>query len=439
MILNDYNKIINEHFDLTDRATRKCIVALEDSEQSQMLSALSSALYDKIVEKVDDIDFGSIPRSRGDITKIDGFDKTIECLKIMHRLIEEYHQDPTVVDNVMGAIDNIKQRKPVFMKAYALNIEFPMVLYNLTVAAIENSVSFLISVCIQYVKDPETNDMAAAIDRVAYHNAKSNLLYEQLVDFNTACANGSLDAGLETVMKQGKRVHEAVECGINFDGFDTKSIIFKADDVGSIARPFAGREPFEDPKDVPNPEADPIHEEEPTEPTGFEVEPGFGPSFDNATADDYEMDRRDITNEFSGILGAGIVAASAVGLSMVGLKAIVTVIIPLMRNITYRLIAGHAKIGACLAVQADFIEMNAYKLQTSDDYAANPKEMQKVVNKQKGVAERLRKLANKFAIDDKKAEKKAYDDMKKEGIKKIKIGDLQDSLPSEIYNKSVLF
>ena len=189
MILNDYDKIINEHLDLMDSATRRCVIALEDSEQSQMLTALSSALYDKIVEKVDDIDFGTIPRSRGDITKVDGFDKTEECLKIMKRLVEEYKQDPTVVDNVIGAIQNVKEHKPVFMKAYALNIEFPMVLYNLIVAAIENSVSFLISVCIQYVKDPETNDVAAAVDKVAYYNAKSNLLYEQLVDFNKSCAD----------------------------------------------------------------------------------------------------------------------------------------------------------------------------------------------------------------------------------------------------------
>ena len=45
-ILNDYNQLIREHFDISDTATRKCIVALEDTEQTQLLAALSSALYD---------------------------------------------------------------------------------------------------------------------------------------------------------------------------------------------------------------------------------------------------------------------------------------------------------------------------------------------------------------------------------------------------------
>lgn len=425
MILNDYNQIVNENFDLSDYATRKCIIALkEDSEQSQMLSALSSALYDKIVDKVDKIDFGTIPRSRGDITKVDGYNNTVECLRIMRRLVEEYRQDPTVVDNVIGAIENVKERKTIFMKAYATNIEFPIMLYNLIVAAIENSVSFLIAVCIQYVKDPETNTMAAAIDRVAYHNAKDNLLYEQLVAFNDACNDGSIDKSLDYVIKTGKRISESYISSYNFEGNANR---FNFDNRG----------PFEDPKDVPDPDSTPLHEEEPTEPNQFEVEPGFAPFYDNASADDYELDRRDVANE--AILSTLGAVAVGTGIAMVGLKVIITIIIPLMRVITYALVSGYAKIGACLEVQAAFIEMNAYKLETSADYATNPKEMQEIINKQRKVADKLKKWANKFAIDDKKAEKKAREMVKKEGFKKYKVSDLQDDIPADIYNKSLLF
>ena len=48
MILNDYDVIIKEHFDLFDAPTRRLIVSLEDGEQTQMLSALSNALYQGI-------------------------------------------------------------------------------------------------------------------------------------------------------------------------------------------------------------------------------------------------------------------------------------------------------------------------------------------------------------------------------------------------------
>ena len=53
MILNDYYELIRENFNLSDSKTRQCIIALEDAEQNQVLSALANALYDKIIKKVD--------------------------------------------------------------------------------------------------------------------------------------------------------------------------------------------------------------------------------------------------------------------------------------------------------------------------------------------------------------------------------------------------
>ena len=65
MILKrDYDQIIRENFDLSDKYTRQYIVTLEDAQQEQLIDALSAALYDKIVAKVDEIDFGTIPKSR---------------------------------------------------------------------------------------------------------------------------------------------------------------------------------------------------------------------------------------------------------------------------------------------------------------------------------------------------------------------------------------
>ena len=180
MVLNEYNSLFSEHFDLYDQPTRKCILALEDAEQDQLLTALASALYDKVVEKADKIDFGTIPTSRGDITKVEGFANTEECLKIMRTLVNEYKEDPFVIDTVITAVENIKNRKAKFMKAYSLNIELPMLTYNLITLAIEQSVSFLISVCIQYIKDPASEDVAAALDKVAYNNTRDNLLYQNL-------------------------------------------------------------------------------------------------------------------------------------------------------------------------------------------------------------------------------------------------------------------
>ena len=50
MFKHEYDQLIREHFDLTDSYTRKYITSLkEDAQQDQLLNALSSALYEKML------------------------------------------------------------------------------------------------------------------------------------------------------------------------------------------------------------------------------------------------------------------------------------------------------------------------------------------------------------------------------------------------------
>jgi len=209
MFKREYDQLIKEHFDLADKDTRRFIVSLEDAGQEQLLSALSSALYDKIVSKVDDIDFGSIPVSRGDITKVDGFSGTEECLNIIRRLVLEYKQNPAIVDVVLTTIQNIKDRKGMFIKGFSLNSELPMLIYNMMVLSVERSTSLMIATSIEYVKDPKSSTPVQALNKVAYQRTMDDLLFKQLANFNNMCKSKDLDKLLESAMKN--TIHEEVE------------------------------------------------------------------------------------------------------------------------------------------------------------------------------------------------------------------------------------
>ena len=448
MFPNEYNQIIREHFDISDTNTRRCIIALEDAEQSQLLSALSNALYDKIIAKVDKIDFGTIPNSRGDITKVDGFENTVECLNIIRKLVLEYRENPQIVDTVLTAIENIKSRKAVFMKAYALNIEFPMVLYNLIVMSIEQSVSFLISVCIQYIKDPATQDVSAALDKVAYNNTMDNLLYEQLYNFNKACISGDTDNVLNDIMSRGGKLHEGFSASSEIDdtGAGVNTIVIN---VGKSIGPKSCGSPFQKFEDD-NPTAD-CEKEAPCAGTSncdngdMEIINGSG----DCTDKDSENIQEGIIGKASKLIdklpvpdtvkvvakvgaGAGILAFSLKTVSF-----LLKVFIPILRSTTYFLINSYVKFGDCLATQAQFIEANAYKLQYST-VSMDDEKKAKTVKKQLKIAERLKAFSNKIAIDNKKAEKKAKE-MAKEEAKKVKIEDLEKELPVDIATKSILF
>jgi hypothetical protein len=466
MIMTEYDKLINEHFDISDSLTRRCIIAMkEDAQQSQLLGALSSALYDKVVNNVDKIDFGSIPRSRGDITKIDGYDNTMECLNIMRKLILEYKEDPHVVDVVLTAVQNIKERKALFMKAFTLGIELPIVLYNLIVLSIEQSVSFLISVCIQYVKDPETKSIDVALDKAAYYNVKDNVIYEQLEKFNESCANGDVDKVFEAVMKSKNKVAESFMDDYLPVPADNDEVLPAQDSDDTVVQP----------KDVPvDPTAEPVHEEEPSddlaeieapededsdgqEPDVPAPQPVLVPDTDDSVSgeDDYKdqipdyniMPGNDIAGPSDKLVNANedlalalTIATGIIGGGFIIYKTILKVIIPMMRVLTYNLISSRMKISDSLAVQAQFIELNALKLQNStiDDDGLDEASRRRIVDKQMKIAAKMKTASNKWAIDSKTSSKKAKE-MIEDEKKKFKIEEFKDQVPADVYNKSVLF
>ena len=411
-VLNQYNELIREYFDITDKRTRKILVTLEDAQQNQVLAALSTALYDKIVEKVDDIDFGTIPRSRGDITKVEGFDNSVECLNIIRKIVLEYKEKTDVVDNIITAIENIKIRKGIFMKAFAMNIEFPMVLYNLIVMAIEQSISFIISVCIQYIKDPASQSFISALDKVAYNNTRDNMLYEQLSNFNKSCIGKELDDSLNKIIKNGGKLTESIEQYENGPELLSK-------DTPDLGSPFTNKGEFvcSECGNLPC--------------TCGKVPTDQVPI--NGSTDESEKDDEPVY-EFgvgSAIAVAGTVLTAA-SLGLKGIRYIIKVIIPTIRNIAYFFINSRVKISDTLAIQAQFIEANAYKLQYSTTSDLDENKKKKVIQKQLKWAERLKKWSNVFAIDNNKAQKNAKKMVEDESKEQRTIDDLEDQLPPDI-------
>ena len=148
----EYNRIIDEFFDFTDRETRKVLLAVNEADQNKILVSLTSKLYDNVVDKVDDIDFGEIEMSKGDIEKLPNFETLHECLNNMARLLIEFKQDTHPVDQIAECISNMIETKDMWKKAYALNVELPMITYNTIVLAIIEATSYMVSMCVEFVK-----------------------------------------------------------------------------------------------------------------------------------------------------------------------------------------------------------------------------------------------------------------------------------------------
>lgn len=198
----EYTRAMNEFFDITDNETRKVLLAVNEADQNKVLVSLTSKLYDNVVDKVDDIDFGEIERTKGDIEKLPNFVTLHECLNNMARLLIEFKQDTKPVDTIAEAVSNIIESRPIWTKAYAINAELPMVTYNTITLAIIEATAYMVSMCVDFVKSPSQDTIQIMIDKSALTKSKGHLLFKNLESFNEAYNKGQVTKAMESVIEQ---------------------------------------------------------------------------------------------------------------------------------------------------------------------------------------------------------------------------------------------
>ena len=183
----------SKSLDMNDKETRLTCTVVNEAEQDELFRNIT----DKITMNITDIDFGSIPDSEGDITKIENYELLVDALQDLEDLYTRYRhrQNLTQINVVKDAIENVKANKGLFIKAFAARADLPMLTYNTTVLSIVASVSFLISAtaAIEFFFDPKTKNLNLAIDSaVLKGNSNDKLLLDNLVKFNKLCKDKNL-------------------------------------------------------------------------------------------------------------------------------------------------------------------------------------------------------------------------------------------------------
>lgn len=194
-----FNECMN-YFDLTDDLTRNVLLTVNEADQNVVMTNLSQKLYSHIINKVDDIDFGTIPESKGDITKIQNYDQLMDCITVMSEVLARYNQPTTSIEVIQLAVQNVIDRTDKFVMGYKLNIEMPIVIYNTIVLSVVSSVSYLIASCLEYVKQPEDMGFEISLDKTATIKSADALLFKDLTKFNNTCASGEFDKAMDFML-----------------------------------------------------------------------------------------------------------------------------------------------------------------------------------------------------------------------------------------------
>lgn len=363
MITNaDYMQIVSEAYDLSDPYIKKKVIFCNEAKRQENIENIVGRLYTHIKNDVTGIDFGTIPRSKGIITKIDNYNGLIDCINSIHDLVKSYNQPTKSVDELTTAINNIKNRERVFTKAFTLNIEFPIMLYNMTVTAIVSATSLLMSSSVEFIKNGH-DSFTTSLDKVGYVKSKDHLMIEYVSQFNRNCANGTID----------KLVNSCIKNNITNTN---ESTIVDAQNVNSVNEGIFWKDNDDGTKS----------------PTA-------------ATA---------ITGV---IMGAGAkyiipaIASSPLGIfitAVIGAGITAVLFLFLFRKVAFFVLKTRMDISDWFEIQANYLQINAENLKYRDDPKGDDHK-KKVYDAQMKWVDRFKKIANKLALTDSKARKETDD------------------------------
>lgn len=369
MITNaDYMQIVSEAYDLSDPYIKKKIIFCNEAKRQENIENIVGRLYTHIKNDVTGIDFGTIPRSKGVITKIDNYNGLVDCINSIHDLVKSYNQPTKSVDELTTAINNIKNRERVFTKAFTLNIEFPIMLYNMTVTAIVSATSLLMSSSVEFIKNGH-DSFTTSLDKVGYVKSKDHLMIEYVSQFNRNCANGTID----------KLVNSCIKNNITNTN---ESTIVDAQNVKSV-----------------------------NEDNFFWKDNGDGTKTPTAA-----------TAITSVIMGAGAkyvipaIASSPLGIfitAVIGAGITAVLFLFLFRKVAFFVLKTRMDISDWFEIQANYLQINAENLKYRDDPKGDDHK-KKVYDAQMKWVDRFKKIANKLALTDSKARKETDDNERNE-------------------------
>lgn len=229
----EYMQIVSETYDLSDYATKKNLLFCNEAKRIDNLEHIVGNLYMHIKSNVAGIDFGTIPKSKGVVTRIDNYANVLDCINSVHELVYNYKERTDIPDALSTALANLQQRERVFTKAFALNIEFPIMIYNMTVLAVVSSVSLLLSSTVEYVKNGH-DSFAVSFDKTGYTKSRDHVLYQYITQFNRNCDNGTLDKLMNDCIKNNLTpMSESTELGPVDEGL--KEVIGTVGDIVGMA------------------------------------------------------------------------------------------------------------------------------------------------------------------------------------------------------------
>lgn len=176
------------------------IYALNEAEQAVINDKMVGNIYQSALKKRD-INFDTIPISKGDIKKFDGYDNMITTIDMLRQLSKKFGIKISELDIVETAIGNIRAYRKTFEDAFTFNNDFLTLYYNSLVYACVEAVSLILSSYVEYVKTVTTLEFKLKKGKGMY----GNVCIANLRKFNNTVKSGEFAKFANNILSKNKQ------------------------------------------------------------------------------------------------------------------------------------------------------------------------------------------------------------------------------------------
>ena len=196
-----YRRVFCEYMDMDDRDTRNTLCTIDEADQTNVVLTLTQKLYETVVNKNLDIDFGTIPESKGDITAVDQYPTIIKTVKLIENLLKQFKQPYTTIDEVSKAIDYLELNKDLFRRGFAMKSNIIEMTYNTAVLNIVGTLSYMVTTMVHFISQPGKVGYEIMLDKRGIARTKESLVYLNLTSMNNAFKAGEIKAAFTPIIR----------------------------------------------------------------------------------------------------------------------------------------------------------------------------------------------------------------------------------------------
>lgn len=214
--MNSIDKLLIENFNIEPHRQHRVLKQLLEHEKVDLSKNLVDSIYKKVAQRAYDLDYSQLEESKGDITKIEGYNIVIESLALLKSIDTSLQNSVAMkeINIIEQAIENVKRNTTNFEAGFNTNSHQVIILYNNITLAIVASTSFVIATMVDFVKNVDGNyDLHFRLNNSHQHGHPSIYL-DSLERFNNEVQSGKLAQFFEYALGKRALTGSAIGAGV---------------------------------------------------------------------------------------------------------------------------------------------------------------------------------------------------------------------------------